>query len=175
MAKVLVTGAGGFIGSHLTEELVRQGEEVRAFVRYNSRDDRGLLEELPNEIRSQVEVVMGDLKDPEAVRKAVKGCSKIFHLGALSPFLISMFIPSTSCRQTSLALRTFSTPALRMRAWRRSSTPPPVKSTEQPLHSHRRETSAASPISLFGEQDCRDKLAESYFLSFNLPVATLRP
>jgi nucleoside-diphosphate-sugar epimerase len=83
MSKVLVTGAGGFIGSHLAEELVRRGEEVRAFVRYNSRDERGLLEDLPKEIQNQVEIILGDLKDPDGVRKAVKGCSKIFHLGAL--------------------------------------------------------------------------------------------
>lgn len=56
MPKVLVTGAGGFIGSHLTEELVRQGEEVRAFVRYNSRNEKGLLEDLPEEIKNQIEV-----------------------------------------------------------------------------------------------------------------------
>jgi len=83
MGKILVTGAGGFIGSHLTEELVRQGEEVRAFVRYNSRDERGLLEDLPREIQNQMEVVPGDLKDPDGVKKALKGCSKVFHLGAL--------------------------------------------------------------------------------------------
>ncbi len=134
MAKVLVTGAGGFIGSHLTEELVRQGEEVRAFVRYNSRDDRGLLEELPGEIRNQLEVVRGDLKDPEGCQKSRERMqSKSFTWGHSSPSHIPMFIPSTLCRQTLLALRTFSMPALRMRAWRRSSTPPPVKSTEQPL------------------------------------------
>src|SRR4030067_1530284 len=83
MSKVFVTGAGGFIGSHLTEELVRQGEEVRALVRYNSRDERGLLEDLRKDILSQIEVVPGDLKDPDGVKKAVKGCSKVFHLGAL--------------------------------------------------------------------------------------------
>ena len=79
--KVLVTGAGGFIGSHLTEELVRQGEEVRAFVRYNSRDERGLLEALPREVQSQMEVVTGDLKDPDGIKKAVKGCTKSLSSG----------------------------------------------------------------------------------------------
>jgi nucleoside-diphosphate-sugar epimerase len=83
MAKVLVTGAGGFIGSHLTEELVRQGEEVRAFVRYNSRDEKGLLEDLPKDVLNQIEVIPGDLKDPDGVKKVMKGCSKVFHLGAL--------------------------------------------------------------------------------------------
>jgi dTDP-glucose 4,6-dehydratase len=62
-----------FIGSHLTEELVRMGEDVRAFIRYNSRDERGLLEYLPKEIQSQIEVIPGDLLDPNGVRKAVRG------------------------------------------------------------------------------------------------------
>ncbi|MGB9629211.1 MAG: SDR family NAD(P)-dependent oxidoreductase, partial [Thermodesulfobacteriota bacterium] len=83
MSKVLVTGAGGFIGSHLVEELVRQGGEVRAFVRYNSRNQWGLLEDLPKGILDQIEIVSGDLKDPDGVKKAVKGCKKVFHLGAL--------------------------------------------------------------------------------------------
>ena len=67
---VLVTGAAGFIGSHLTERLVRDGHEVRALVRYNGRDDRGHLDRLEPEIQRAVEVHRGDLKDPEAVRKA---------------------------------------------------------------------------------------------------------
>ena len=80
---VLVTGAGGFIGSHLTERLVRDGHEVRVLVRYNGRDDRGQLDRLPRESRRAIEVHRGDLKDPEAVRKAVEGRAWVFHLGAL--------------------------------------------------------------------------------------------
>lgn len=80
---VLVTGAAGFIGSHLVEWLVRDGHRVRAFIRYNGRDDRGHLDGLPAEIRREVEVERGDLKDPEAVRRAIGGREWVFHLGAL--------------------------------------------------------------------------------------------
>ena len=65
---VLVTGAGGFIGSHLTERLVGEGATVRAFVRYNSRGDLGLLGVLPSETFRQIEILAGDLRDVEAVR-----------------------------------------------------------------------------------------------------------
>jgi dTDP-glucose 4,6-dehydratase len=81
--KVLVTGAGGFIGSHLVERLVQEGHRVRAFVRYSGRDDRGHLADLPAEIQAEVEVARGDLKDPFAVRQAVAGQERVFHLGAL--------------------------------------------------------------------------------------------
>jgi NAD dependent epimerase/dehydratase len=80
---VLVTGAAGFIGSHLTERLVRDGHEVRVFIRYNGRDDRGQLDRLPPEVQAALEVHRGDLKDPEAVRKAAAGRAWVFHLGAL--------------------------------------------------------------------------------------------
>jgi len=81
--KTLVTGAAGFIGSHLVESLVEAGHEVRAFVRYNGRDDRGHLDRLPSDILRHVEVHRGDLKDPESVRKAVQGREWVLHLGAL--------------------------------------------------------------------------------------------
>src|ERR1700674_1830366 len=83
--RFLVSGAGGFIGSHLTERLVRLGVNVRAFVRYNSRNDFGQLELLEPDILAEVDVYTGDLTNPEAVRMAAAGCEIIFHLGALIP------------------------------------------------------------------------------------------
>jgi dTDP-glucose 4,6-dehydratase len=80
--RVVVTGAGGFIGSHLVERLVQDGHNVRGFVRYNGRDDRGHLDALAPEVRDHVDVFRGDLKDGEAVRRAVHGCEWVFHLGA---------------------------------------------------------------------------------------------
>jgi NAD dependent epimerase/dehydratase len=82
---VLVTGAGGFIGSHLAEELARAGAGVRAFVRYTSRGQHGWLEEADPEVADAIEVFRGDLANPEAVAGAVRGCEVVLHLGALIP------------------------------------------------------------------------------------------
>ena len=81
--RVLVTGAGGFIGSHLTERLVREGADVRAFVRYTSNGSPGLLGLADPHVRSSLDVVFGDLRDPDAVDAAVGGREMVFHLGAL--------------------------------------------------------------------------------------------
>jgi len=80
---ILVTGAGGFIGSHLVERLVEEGAAVRAFVHYNSRNDPGLLAHLPDAVMEQVELRAGDLRDPQAIRESVKDTTIVFHLGAL--------------------------------------------------------------------------------------------
>jgi NAD dependent epimerase/dehydratase len=82
---VLVTGAAGFIGSHLVEKLGRAGAQVRAFVRYNSRNDYGWLEQVDRALTDEIEIFRGDLANPEAVGNAVRGCDTIFHLGALIP------------------------------------------------------------------------------------------
>jgi dTDP-glucose 4,6-dehydratase len=82
---VLVTGAGGFIGSHLAELLARAGANVRAFVRYTSRGDHGWLEHADPETAKAIEVFRGDLANPEAVSNAMRGCEVVFHLGALIP------------------------------------------------------------------------------------------
>lgn len=81
--KILVTGADGFIGSHLTEELVRRGHEVRAFVYYNSFGHWGWLDESPQEIKQALDVFAGDVRDPHGVRTAMAGCDIVLHLAAL--------------------------------------------------------------------------------------------
>ena len=80
---VLVTGAGGFIGSRLVEKLILQGAHVRTFVRYTSRAEIGLLKGLPSELIEKIEIIRGDLRDYNAVDQAVKGVDVVFHLGAL--------------------------------------------------------------------------------------------
>jgi dTDP-glucose 4,6-dehydratase len=82
-SRALVTGAGGFIGSHLVELLIRDGYAVRAMIRYTSGNQRGNLDHLPAEVRSEVELYAGDLRDADAVSRAVEGMDTIFHLGAI--------------------------------------------------------------------------------------------
>jgi len=80
---VLVTGAGGFIGSHLVEALVKREAKVKAFVHYNSRNDWGMLEFVDRHIQSQLEVLTGDVRDSDCIRASVSDCDAVFHLAAL--------------------------------------------------------------------------------------------
>ena len=93
--KVLVTGADGFIGSHLTEALVRRGYDVRAFVYYNSFNSWGWLDSVPNDIRAQLDVFAGDIRDPHGVKEAMRGCDQVFHLAALIAIPYSYHSPDT--------------------------------------------------------------------------------
>ena len=91
--KVLVTGSEGFIGSHLVETLVARGYDVRAFVLYNSFNSWGWLEELPKNVMENVEVFTGDVRDPNAVRSALKGMDAVLHLAALIAIPYSYYAP----------------------------------------------------------------------------------
>jgi len=93
--KILVTGADGFIGSHLTEEIVRQGWNVRAFVYYNSFSSWGWLDETPADVRKSLDVFAGDIRDPHGVRQAMKGCDVVLHLAALIGIPYSYHSPDT--------------------------------------------------------------------------------
>src|SRR5919112_1895375 len=173
---VLVTGAAGFIGSHLTERLVRDGHEVRALVRYNGRDDRGHLDALDPEIRGAVEVHRGDLKDPEAVRRAVAGREWVFHLGALIAIPYSYQNPLDvvqtnvggtahvldACRDSATLERVVLTSTSEVYGTARSV---PIDE-DHPLQGQ--SPYAATKIGA-------DALGQSYHRAFGLPVAILRP
>ena len=95
MNKVLVTGADGFIGSHLVEALIKNGHDVKAFCLYNSNSNWGWLEYLSNDLKQNIEVVLGDIRDPICVREAMKGCDIVFHLAALIAIPYSYTAPSS--------------------------------------------------------------------------------
>jgi NAD dependent epimerase/dehydratase len=93
--KILVTGADGFIGSHLTEELIKQGFDVRAFVYYNSFNSWGWLDQISNETKSRLDVFAGDIRDPHGVKEAMKGCTHVLHLASLIAIPYSYHSPDT--------------------------------------------------------------------------------
>jgi dTDP-glucose 4,6-dehydratase len=95
MGKTLVTGSDGFIGSHLTQELVRQGRKVKAFVYYNSFNTWGWLDTLPRDVLSEIEIFQGDIRDPNGVRKAMADADEVFHLAALIAIPFSYHSPDT--------------------------------------------------------------------------------
>jgi len=173
--QVLVTGAGGFIASHLVERLVAEGAQVRAFVRYNSRGDLGLLRLLPLDVFSKVEVVAGDLRDVEAVCVAMKDVDTVFHLGALIAIPYSYLHPrevvDTNIMGTLnvlMAARDLGT----QRVVHTSTSE--VYGTAQyvPIdESHPLQGQSPYSASKIGA----DKIAESFYRSFNVPVVTIRP
>lgn len=174
-SRVLITGAGGFIGSHLTERLVSLGAEVRAFVRYNSRNDRGLLEVLPREIRDHLDVVMGDLRDPDAVREALKHIEVVFHLGAIIPIPYSYYRPREVVETNVMGTLNVLT------AVRHLGTEKVVHTSTSEVYGTARYVpidedhprQAQSPYA--ASKIAADKLAESFHRSFDLPVTVLRP
>lgn len=94
-SKIMVTGADGFIGSHLTEELIRQGYDVRAFVYYNSFNSWGWLDQTSNEIKKNLDVFTGDIRDPHGVKEAMRGCTHVLNLAALIAIPYSYHSPDT--------------------------------------------------------------------------------
>ena len=95
MTKVLVTGADGFIGSHLVESLLKQGYSVRAFCLYNSQGSLGWLDTVPNHIKSEIEITLGDIRDYQCVFSSMQGVDKVFHLAALIAIPYSYIAPES--------------------------------------------------------------------------------
>ena len=173
--KVLVTGAGGFIGSHLCERLVAVGAEVRAFVRYNSRGDEGALAWLLPQVRERIEVVAGDLRDGQAVRRAAHEVDTIFHLGALIAIPYSYLHPyevvETNVMGSLNVLQAARDEEVRRLVQVSSSE---VYGTAQyvPI-SESHPLQAQSPYS--ASKIGADMLATSFYCSYDLPVVLARP
>jgi UDP-glucose 4-epimerase len=173
--QVLVTGAGGFIGSHLVEALVRDGCRVRAMLHYDARAHRGNLELIPADSRAEIEVIAGDVIDPHFMLSAVKDCEVVFHLAALIAIPHSYVAPA-SYAQTNVIGTLNVLEACRARGVARlvhTSTSECYGTARYTPIDEEHPLQAQSPYS--ASKIGADKLAESYHLSFGLPVATLRP
>ena len=173
--KVLVTGADGFIGSHLVEELIARGESVKAFCYYNSFNSWGWLDSLPKEILNEIEIFTGDVRDPNGVKTAMKDCSSVYHLAALIAIPYSYHSPDsyidTNIKGTLNVLQ-----ASRDLGFERVL----VTSTSEvygtakyaPIDElHPRQPQSPYSASKIGA----DSLAESFYLSFDTPVSIVRP
>lgn len=173
--KVIVTGADGFIGSHLTEELVRQGYDVKAFVYYNSFNNWGWLDTTPKDILKEIEIFPGDIRDPNGVREAMKGRDAIFHLAALIAIPFSYHSPDayvdTNIKGTLNVLqaaRNLETSRVLV------TSTSEVYGTAQyvPIdESHPYQGQSPYSATKIGA----DRLAESFYRSFELPVTIVRP
>lgn len=173
--KVLVTGAGGFIASHLVERLVSEGADVRAFVRYNSRNDVGMLKLISADMFANIEIRQGDLRDNEAVRNAVKGVDTVFHLGALIAIPYSYVNPREvidvnimGTLNVLMAARDFGT-----RRVVHTSTSEVYGTAQYVPIDEKHPLQGQSPYS--ASKIGADRIAESFYRSFELPVVTLRP
>ena len=175
MEKVLVTGADGFIGSHLTEQLVKAGYPVKAFVFYNSFGRRGWLDTLPVDIQKEIEFFSGDIRDPNGVREAVKDVDGIFHLAALIAIPFSYHSPDsyvdTNIKGTLNVLQ-----AARASETSRilvTSTSEVYGTAQYVPIDEKHPYQGQSPYS--ATKIGADRLAESFYRSFDMPVSIVRP
>lgn len=173
--KILVTGAGGFIGSHLVDALVSRGAKVRAFVHYNSRGDIGLLRQLHPYILSQIEMVAGDLCDPQFTKEAAKGIEIVYHLGALISIPYS-YLHAYEVAETNI-LGTLNV----LMACKNENVSKLIHTSSSEVYG----TALTVPISeahpLQGQSPYSatkigaDKLVESFHCAYGLPAVTVRP
>ena len=173
--KVMVTGADGFIGSHLTEELVKAGEKVTAFCLYNSFGQLGWIDTLPKEIRSEIEIFTGDVRDPNGVRTAMEGMDVVYHLAALIALPFSYHSPDsyvdTNIKGTLNVLnaaRELDTQRVMV-----TSTSEVYGTALYVPIDEKHPYQGQSPYS--ATKIGADRLAESFYRSFDLPVSIVRP
>jgi len=175
MGKILITGADGFIGSHLTEEVVRQGYDVRAFVQYNSFNSWGWLDKANSGIKDSLEVFSGDIRDPNGVRTAMAGCDAVLHLAALIAIPYSYHSPDsyidTNIKGTLNVLQAGRDLGVELIV---STSTSEVYGTAQfvPItEDHPLQGQSPYSASKIGA----DQIALSFYKSFNTPVVILRP
>ncbi len=175
MKKVLVTGADGFIGSHLAEELVKKGYQVKAFAYYNSFNNWGWLEELPQEILKEIEIFQGDVRDPHGVKTAMKNQELVFHLAALIAIPFSYHSPDTyvdtNIKGTLNVLqagREYENIRVLI-----TSTSEVYGTAQYVPIDEKHPFQGQSPYS--ATKIGADRLAESFYRSFELPVTIVRP
>jgi NAD dependent epimerase/dehydratase len=172
---ILVTGAGGFIGSHLVQALLAQGARVRAFVRYNSRGDLGLLSHLPPQDLARLEIIPGDLRDLPALQEAMQGVELVFHLGALIAIPYSYLHPAEVVDVNVTGTLNVLLAARQARPARLVHT-----STSEVYGTARRvpidedhPLQGQSPYS--ASKIAADKIVESFYCAYDLPAVTVRP
>ncbi len=173
--QVLVTGAGGFIGSHLVERLVAEGASVRAFVRYNSRGDFGFMRLVSKEVLQQVQIVAGDIRDSDAIHKAVEGQHVVFHLGALISIPYSYHHPLEVADVNVLGTLNVLMACNKLKVDKliHTSTSEVYGSALRVPIDEDHPLQGQSPYS--ASKIGADKLAESFYCTYNLPVVTVRP
>ncbi len=173
--KILVTGADGFIGSHLTELLIAEGYKVRAFVYYNSFNSWGWLDSFPKDKLKRIEVFPGDIRDPHGVEKAMKGCDLVFHLAALIAIPFSYLSPdsyvATNVGGTLNVLQ--SARKLGVKKIIVTSTSECYGTARYVPIDEKHPMQAQSPYS--ATKIAADRLAESFYRSFGVPVVIVRP
>ncbi|AZO96325.1 NAD-dependent 4,6-dehydratase LegB [Halocella sp. SP3-1] len=175
MKKVLVTGAGGFIGSHLVERLLEEGNDIRAFTYYNSFNTWGWLDTFSKDKLNEIEIFTGDIRDPNGVRKALKGIDQVYHLAALIAIPFSYHSPDsyidTNIKGTLnilQAARDFGTSRVLI-----TSTSEVYGTAKYVPIDEKHPFQGQSPYS--ATKIGADRLAESFYRSFNLPITIVRP
>ncbi|MFX0560596.1 NAD-dependent 4,6-dehydratase LegB [Tepidibacillus infernus] len=173
--KILVTGADGFIGSHLVEELVRRENNVKAFVLYNSFNSWGWLDQSPIEIRNSIEVFSGDIRDPYGVKQAMKDCDIVFHLAALIAIPYSYHSPDTyvdtNIKGTLNILQ--AARELGIEKVVHTSTSEVYGTAKYVPIDEEHPLQGQSPYS--ASKIGADQIAISFYKSFNMPVSIIRP
>lgn len=173
--KILVTGADGFIGSYLTEELVKKGYNVRAFVFYNSFNSWGWLDQSPKEIRDSLDIFSGDIRDPHGVKQAMKGCDVVFHLAALIAIPYSYHSPDTYVDTNVKGTLNI------VQAARELGVKKVVHTSTSEVYGTAKFVPITEDHPLQGQSPYSaskigaDQIAMSFYNSFNTPVSIIRP